>query len=158
MTIKELKEMIHLMEEHGLSELEVEKEGLKIKLKREPSGKIVPMEMPFSPPSFQAPGRAAQVIPPAAGQQVARETAEDQNVVIVRSPMVGTFYTAPAPDTPPYVNKGKTVAKGDVLCIIEAMKLMNEIKSDVSGLLLDILVENGQPVEFDQPLFKIQKV
>jgi acetyl-CoA carboxylase biotin carboxyl carrier protein len=88
---------------------------------------------------------------------MARDTTEEANVVIVHSPMVGTFYTAPAPDAPPYVSVGKRVAEGDVLCLIEAMKLMNEIKSDLSGVLTDILVENGQPVEFDQPLFKIQK-
>ena len=155
MTIKELKEMIHLMEEHGLSELEIEKEGLKVRLKRGPTGKVVaetvagasPLPIPTIP--FHA------ILP--SGQQVARETAEEANVVMIRSPMVGTFYAAPAPDVPPYVTKGKQVKEGDVLCIVEAMKLMNEIKSDVSGVLLDILVENGQPVEFDQPLFKVQK-
>ena len=154
MTLKEIKEMINLMEEYGLSELEVEKEGLKIRLKRGPSGKVVaestvgsPLPLPVSP--VQA------IFPP--GQQVARETVEEANVVIVRSPMVGTFYAAPAPDVASYVTKGKPVKEGDVLCIVEAMKLMNEIKSDVSGVLLDILVENGQPVEFDQPLFKVQK-
>ena len=154
MTIKELKEMINLMEEHGLSELEVEKEGLKIRLKRGPSGKIVPE--PLNYPSTAPGSHEVKAIPPM-GQQVARDTEEDANVIVVRSPMVGTFYGAPSPDSPPYVAKGKKVAEGDVLCIIEAMKLMNEIKSDVGGIVLDVLVENGQPVEFDQPLFKIQK-
>ena len=87
---------------------------------------------------------------------MARESAEEANVVVVRSPMVGTFYASPAPDAAPYVTKGKKVAEGDVLCIIEAMKLMNEIKSDVSGILLELLVETGQPVEFDQPLFVLE--
>jgi acetyl-CoA carboxylase biotin carboxyl carrier protein len=156
MTIKELKEMIHLMEEHGLMELEVEKEGLKIRLKREPSGKIVPVEVPLMTPSVRAGGREVTAIPPV-GQQKARETEDESNIVMVRSPMVGTLYSAPAPDAVPYVTKGKNIAKGDVLCIIEAMKLMNEIKSDIAGILLEILIENGQPVEFDQALFKIQK-
>ena len=142
------------MEEHGLSELEVEKEGLKIRLKRGPSGKVMAeSSLPGSPAT---PVREVHAIP-AAGQQVARETVEEANVLIVRSPMVGTYYAAPAPDAAPYVTKGKRMVEGDVLCIIEAMKLMNEIKSDVSGTLLEILVETGQPVEFDQPLFKIQK-
>lgn len=154
MTLKELKEMINLMEEHGLSELEVEKEGLKIRLKRGPSGKVVSETIPMSGTIPSAPH--AQAVP-AVGQQVARDTVEDANGVIIRSPMVGTFYSAPAPDAAPYVAKGKRVNEGDVLCIIEAMKLMNEIKSDVGGILSEILVENGQPVEFDQPLFKIQK-
>ena len=156
MTLKELKEMINLMEEHNLSELEMEKEGLKIRLKRGPSGKIVPEEtvLSSSPPAVSQ----REVSPlPLVGQQMARDTVEEANRVSVRSPMVGTFYAAPAPDVAPYVTKGKRVAEGDVLCIIEAMKLMNEIKSDVSGLILEVLVENGQPVEFDQPLFKIQK-
>ena len=156
MTLKELKEMIHLMEEHGLSELEVEKEGLKIRLKRGPTGKIIP-ETSYSVPAMAAAPSTATVQTPAVGQQTARETVEEANVILVRSPMVGTFYSAPAPDAAPYVAPGKKVAVGDVLCIIEAMKLMNEIKSDVSGALLEILIENGQPVEFDQPLFKIQK-
>lgn len=155
MTLKELKEMINLMEEHSLSEIEIEKEGLKIKLKRGPSGKVVTEQMPMMSqiPTAPAPMQAAAP----AGQQTARETADDANTLIVRSPMVGTFYAAPAPDAAPYVMKGKSVKVGDVLCIIEAMKLMNEIKSDVGGIVQDILVENGQPVEFDQPLFKVQK-
>ena len=157
MTLKELKEMFNLMEEHGLAELEVEKEGLKIRLKREASGKIVTQEAVLAPQLLTpAANPVAQPIAPA-GQQVARETVEEANVLIVRSPMVGTYYSAPAPDAALYVVKGKKISEGDVLCIIEAMKLMNEIKSDVSGLLLEILVETGQPVEFDQPLFKIQK-
>ena len=158
MTLKELKEMINLMEEHGLSELEVEKEGLKIRLKRGPSGKIVPESAPFPVSALRhpIPSQETQPIPPV-GQQMPRETLEEQNMVMVRSPMVGTFYAAPAPDTSPYVTKGQRVADGDVLCIIEAMKLMNEIKSDFHGIVTDVLVENGQPVEFDQPLFRIQK-
>ena len=154
MTLKELKEMINLMEEHGLMELEVEKEGLKIRLKRGPSGQIVHEAVPYNP-SAAGQRRETPAIPPV-GQQVPRETVEAENTVMVRSPMVGTFYSAPGPDAPPYVAKGKRVADGDVLCIIEAMKLMNEIKSDFHGTVTEVLVENGQPVEFDQPLFKIQ--
>lgn len=156
MTLKEIKEMINLMEEHGLTELEVEKDGLKIRLKKGPSGKVTAETLPMmsQPASMAVP--TVHSIPPA-GQQVARETVEEANVVVIRSPMVGTFYASPAPDAAPYISKGKRVATGDVLCIIEAMKLMNEIKSDLSGTVTEILVENGQPVEFDQPLFKIQK-
>lgn len=139
--------MINLMQEHGLSELEIEKNGFKIRLKKGASGAIVREETvplttaPFSE-KLTAPAQVAE-----------REAA---GVVIVRSPMVGTFYAAPAPDVEPYVARGKEIVSGDVLCIIEAMKLMNEIKSEVSGRIIDVLVQNGQPVEFDQPLFKIQ--
>ena len=154
MTLKEIKEMINLMEEYGLSELEIEKEGLKIRLKRGPSGKVVAESAISQLPSTPV-HTVSSVL--SAGQQVARETVEEANVLIVRSPMVGTFYAAPAPDAAPYVTKGKVVKEGDVLCIIEGMKLMNEIKCDVSGVVLELLVENGQPVEFDQSLFKLQK-
>ena len=149
MTIKELKEMINLMQEHGLTELEIEKNGFKIRLKKGASGAVVQEEV-YSSPRLAKEERASQA---AESQQ-----SEEVGVTIIRSPMVGTFYAAPAPDVEPYAVRGKDVKTGDVLCIIEAMKLMNEIKTEVSGRIADILVENGQSVEFDQPLFKIQKV
>lgn len=93
------------------------------------------------------------------GKKEAPEKApeEDKNTVEVKSPMVGTFYRAPSPDSPPYVETGDQVNKDSVLCIVEAMKLMNEIKAEISGSVVDILVENGQPVEYGQPMFKIKK-
>lgn len=147
MTIKELKEMINLMQEHGLVELEIERNGFKIKLKKASSGQIVQESIPSISPSREERPR----------QVTEAKAVDEPGVVVVRSPMVGTFYLAPAPDAEPYVSRGADVKAGDVLCIIEAMKLMNEIKSDISGRLTEILAENGQPVEFDQPLFKIQK-
>ena len=152
MTIKELKEMINLMQEHGLIELEIEKNGFKIRLKKGGSGTIVQEEISSLP-------RASRSSKEEKSSQIANsDAAEEPGVSIIRSPMVGTFYAAPAPDAEPYVARGKEVKEGDVLCIIEAMKLMNEIKAEVSGKVIDILVESGQPVEFDQPLFKIQKL
>jgi acetyl-CoA carboxylase biotin carboxyl carrier protein len=155
MNIKELKELLQLMADHGLNEVEIEKEGMKIKLKKGMSGKFVadpsegrPMMIPM-PASASA---AAMVAVPEAPK-----AADNPNITSVKSPMVGTFYASPAPDQPVYVTPGKKVKEGDVLCIVEAMKLMNEIKSEVSGTVTEILVKNGQPVEFDQPLFKIQK-
>ena len=149
MTIKELKEMINLMQEHGLTELEIEKNGFKIRLKKGVGGAIVKEEGFASSQAIQLEKPLSPAVP---------KDIEAAGVTIVRSPMVGTFYITPAPDAEPYVTRGKDVAVGDVLCIIEAMKLMNEIKSEVSGRVVDILVESGQPVEFDQPLFKIQKL
>ena len=149
MTIKELKEMINLMQEHGLTELEIEKNGFKVRLKKGPSGAIVQEELSAASRVIQE-GKAPHAI--------SAQAIEEAGVTVVRSPMVGTFYTAPAPDAEPYVTRGKDVKQGDVLCIIEAMKLMNEIKTEVSGRVVDVLVESGQPVEFDQPLFKIQKL
>ena len=156
MTIKELKEMINLMEEHSLSEIEIEKEGLKIKIKREPSGKVVTEQMPMMPqiPMVSMPAQA----PAPSGQQTARESNDDANVLAVRSPMVGTFYASPAPDAAPFTDMGQLVEEGQVVCIIEAMKLMNEIKSDVKGKIVETLVNNGDPVEFGQPLFALEPV
>jgi acetyl-CoA carboxylase biotin carboxyl carrier protein len=154
MNLKEIKEILEMMEAHGLTEFELEKNGVKLKLSKSASGNITVTPQGFSAPmmSMAAPGPMQ-----AAAPQVAGPAAEDPNVFVVRSPMVGTFYAAPAPDKPPYVQKNDTVQTNDVLCIIEAMKLMNEIKSEVSGKIIEILVNNGEPVEFDQPLFKVQK-
>ena len=142
--------MINLMQEHGLSELEIEKNGFKIRLKKGLSGAIVPEEVSLVRQAAGGSGHMTQM-------SAARAT-EEAGMTIVKSPMVGTFYASPAPDADPYVTRGKDVKNGDVLCIIEAMKLMNEIKTEVSGRVVEILIENGQPVEFDQPLFKIQKL
>ena len=155
MNIKELKEVLQLMAEHSLSEIEIEKEGMKIRLKKGGGGRFVSENEGVS---MVMPMHAASM-PPASisGAQPLSKAAEPDNVIIVKSPMVGTFYAAPGPDQPVYVTPGKKVSSGDVLGIIEAMKLMNEIKGEVTGTVLEVLVKNGQPVEFDQPLFKIQK-
>ena len=151
MNLKELKEIINLMKEHGLTELEIEKDGFKIRLKKT-NGQFIAHEEVFTQPRVQAAPQVPQAQAPAvpAGQPVA-----NANEILVRSPMVGTFYSAPAPDQPPYVNVGSTIKNDDVLCIIEAMKLMNEIKSEIGGRIVEMLVENGTPVEFDQPLFRV---
>lgn len=154
MNIKELKEVLQLMADHSLTEIEIEKEGMKIRLKKGGNGKYIsegdmPMVIPM-PTQAAAPAASGNVA-------VAPKAVDAPNVVVVKSPMVGTFYASPGPDQPVYVTGGKKVSEGDVLCIVEAMKLMNEIKSEVSGTVVEVLVKNGQPVEFDQPLFKIQK-
>ena len=153
MNLKEMKEMLQLMAEHGLTEIEIEKDGLKVKLKKGVSVPFVTEETRIQNPVFVPfPGGPEPVAAIAS-----RSQEENPNVFTVKSPMVGTFYSSPAPEQPSYVAPGKKIKDGDVLCIIEAMKLMNEIKSEISGTVLEILVKNGQPVEFDQPLFKIQK-
>jgi len=151
MNIKEIKELLELMAEHNVGEIEIEKDNAKIKLRKMATGGIVVQSTPqMVAPILRAPAQAEA--PLAAAQPVAEE-----GVTIVRSPMVGTFYASPAPDQPAYVSAGKAVKDGDVLCIIEAMKLMNEIKSEVSGTVIEILVQNGQTVEYDQPILKIKK-
>jgi acetyl-CoA carboxylase biotin carboxyl carrier protein len=147
MNIKEIKEMINLMNENDLSELEVEKEGLKVRLKKGPGGtieKFIEKVVPEGPLATtpRVPGEQA---PPAASK-----------TVDIKSPMVGTFYKAPAPDAAPFVKAGDSIDVGQVVCIIEAMKLMNEIKSEVKGKIASVLVENADPVEFGQPLFLVE--
>ena len=150
MNIKELKEMINLMNENGLSELEVEKQGLRIRLKKGAGGTIE---------------RIVERVAPEAGVPAAGVPAEQQPTVAVqagpkaveiKSPMVGTFYKASSPDTPPLVKVGDNIEVDQVVCIIEAMKLMNEIKSEVKGKVVSVLIENADPVEFGQTLFLVE--
>ncbi len=147
--LKEIKEMIQLMNEHHLLELEVEREGMKIRLKK--SGETIVQSViaaPVAAPATAAPVPAAPVAAPAPAA----------NRTPIKSPMVGTFYRAPAPDAPPFVESGQTIEVGQVICIIEAMKLMNEIKAEVKGRVVDIPIQNGDPVEFGQPLFMLEPV
>jgi len=150
MYIKEIKDMINLMNENGLTELEVEKEGVRICLKKGTGG-VVERMVEYSPP------QSAQAAPQANTQTKTAETAV-KNGIEIKSPMVGTFYRAPSPEAPPYVNMGDMVEPGQVVCIIEAMKLMNEIKSEVKGKLIDIQADNAEPVEFGQALFVVEPV
>jgi len=137
---KELKELIDFMNEHKLSELEIEEEGKRVKLKKNSANSPVLIK--------------ENIIPQAAQENKEQHT--DKNTIEIKSPMVGTFYRAPSPGAKPYVDVGDEIKPGDILCIIEAMKLMNEIKSDVSGKVTKILTENAEPVEFGQTLFVIE--
>ena len=147
MNLKEIKEMIALMNENNLTELEIEKDGLKVRLKKTIRGieddrveKVSPAPpriLPHPVAEEEAPGVSARMIE-------------------IKSPMVGTFYKSPSPDAPPFVEVGQDIEAGQVICIIEAMKLMNEIKSDVKGKVQEILVESAEPIEFGQVLFTIE--
>lgn len=147
MNIKEIKEMIQLMNENGLAEIELEKDGLKIRLKKSGSG-VEQVVMHETRPA----ARAAQE--PAEPRETPKAPAAARTTI--KSPMVGTFYASPAPDAPPFVQPGSQVEIGQVICIIEAMKLMNEIKAEVRGRIAEIPVNNGDPVEFGQPLFILE--
>lgn len=151
MNIKEIKEVIYLMNEHGLTEIEIEKDGLKLRLKKGPSGiqqELVPVFAAHTAPTGAA--MSQQVLSQAKESEPARGLTE------IKSPMVGTFYRAPAPDAAAYVQEGQEIEVGQVVCIIEAMKLMNEIKSEVKGKIVKILVEQADPVEFGQVLFLVE--
>ncbi len=152
MNLKEIKELLDLMQEHQIASLEFEKGDVKLKLNKNVAP-VMPMEAPrmMAIPAAAAAPSAVPVAPSAA------PAANDPNVVTVRSPMVGTYYASPAPDQPAYIKVGQSVKEGDVLCIVEAMKLMNEIKAEMSGVIAEVLLENGQPIEYDQPIVKIRK-
>ena len=147
MNLKEIKEMIQLMNENGLSEFEMEKDGLKIRLRKGPGGSVEP-SIVYEPHSPVSSARPAEVN--------GKEHAGSAKSAQIKSPMVGTFYSSPAPDAASFVQVGSAVEVGQVICIIEAMKLMNEIKSEVRGKIVEVLVHNGDPVEFGQPLFLVE--
>lgn len=159
MDLQYLEQIIKLFEESTLSELEIEEEGARVTLGRKSEtpmfAAMPPMQyaMP-SAPAAAAPTPAASAAPAAGGAPAAATGAANQHQV--KSPIVGTFYRAPAPDADQYVQVGQHVDVGTTLCIIEAMKLMNEIESDAAGTIVKILVENGQPVEYGQPLFIVE--
>jgi len=149
MNLKEIREIINLMNENGLMEVEIEREGAKVKLKKT-SGESAQV--------YHAP-----IAAPIASAAVAKASGEDTVTVNVnhreiKSPMVGTFYAAPAPDADPFVTIGQIVNVGQVVGIVEAMKLMNEIKSEVKGKIVEASIENAQPVEFGQALFVVESV
>jgi acetyl-CoA carboxylase biotin carboxyl carrier protein len=160
MNQKELKELIDFLIERDISEFELERGDVKVRIKRgaelQPA-MIQHVPMVSAAPAVQAPvhGAAASAgHPPAAAQPAATE----ENLHIVKSPIVGTFYESPSPGAPPFAKPGDNVSPGQVLCIIEAMKLMNEIECDVAGEFVKRLVNNSQPVEYGQPLFAIRPI
>ncbi len=149
---EELRKLIALLEEKNLTQFELEVEGFKIRLSRSPGNAAGPAQVVFTPAVSESAARMMAT----KGEIPTPAPAEDKNIHYVTSPMVGTFYRAPSPTSPPFVDIGDSVRKGQTLCIVEAMKLMNEIECDVNGLVVDILVENGKPVEYGQRLFAIK--
>ena len=149
MNLKEIKEIIALMNENNLNEIEIERDGLKLKLKKSAGGEgLVVSPTHYAVESLPAPKAAPVAIPTASGAADASKNTKD-----IKSPMVGTFYRAPSPEAEPFVEVGQTVEVGQVVCIVEAMKLMNEIKSEVRGKVTEVSVQNAEPVEFGQTLF-----
>src|SRR5213075_1954403 len=147
MDLRKLKKLIDLVEESGISELEITECEEKVKIVKGGVASVVVPAVAAPMAAAAAPALAS----PAAAPAVAAEAAPEGHVV--KAPMVGTFYRSPSPDAKVFVEVGQAVKEGDTICIIEAMKLMNEIEADASGSVKAILVENGQPVEYGQPLF-----
>jgi acetyl-CoA carboxylase biotin carboxyl carrier protein len=145
--LKTIKQVVELMNRADLSEFELEEEGLKLRLCRKTTATTVEYA-----PAHPVPA----AMPAPATPEAAAKPVEDKSISIIKSPMVGTFYRAASPDSPPFVEIGSKVSDDSTVCIIEAMKVMNEIASELKGVITEILVENGEPVEYGQPLFKIK--
>lgn len=158
MNQKELKELIEFLIEKDIAEFELERGDVKVRIKRAGESVHVPDSRFYAVQSAPSPVElvAASPVAPAAPPEATKAAEPAEELHAVRSPIVGTFYEAPSPGAPPFVKPGDTVAVGQVLCIVEAMKLMNEIESELEGSVLQILVENGHPVEYGEPLFKIK--
>ena len=148
MNLKEIKEMIALMNENGLMELEIEKDGMRIKLKR--SG--------LEQQNISAPiiVEREKIKEESSKEETRPQKEASAKTIEIKAPMVGTFYRAPSPEAAPYVEVGQVISPGDVICIIEAMKLMNEIKAEVKGKIIEALADNAEPVEFGQPMFLLE--
>lgn len=152
MDINLIRKLIKLVEESNITEFTVEEGDLKIKISKECTVKSMPAQV--STVNYSVPVSSTE--PVALKENKNEEIQNDAKLHVVKSPIVGTFYKAPAPDKPEYVKPGDKVTKGTVLCIVEAMKLMNEIECDVDGTVEKVLVENAKPVEYNQPLFLIR--
>jgi acetyl-CoA carboxylase biotin carboxyl carrier protein len=152
MDLRKLKKLIDLVEESGIAELELTEGEEKVRISRQPAGGQM---MQFAPAYMQPHMMQAPAAPAAPAADPAPIAAPALDGHVVKSPMVGTFYRSPSPDAKAFVDVGSSVSAGDTLCIIEAMKLLNEIEADKSGVIKAILVENGQPVEYGEPLFVI---
>ena len=166
MDLKQIKQIIELMKRAELNEFAVEEEGFKLKIRRGGAGGptrtsnppfVVAADNPAYATTPPIPMPAAAPAPAAANPAATGgDPAEDKNVTYIKSPMVGTFYSAPSPDAKPFADNGSKVSETSVVCIIEAMKIMNEIQAEVKGTVLEVLVENGEPVEYGQRLFKVK--
>ncbi len=157
MELKEIKELIKLVSEYGVSEVEVEKGDFKIAIKKTYEGVISApaVSIPVAPVIHQAPAAPAVIAAAPAAPAVA-PASNDAHLLTIKSPMIGTFYASASPDKPAFVKPGDEIKAGKVVCIIEAMKLFNEIESEISGRIVKVLVENSSPVEYDQPLFLVE--
>jgi len=155
MDIKEIQSLIKFVAKSGASEVKLETDDIKITIRTGPSGSgsettyVQQIPVPAQPVTPAAPAA------PQPTQEEVKKESDDSKYITIKSPIIGTFYRKPSPDKPAFVEVGDTIGKGDVLCVIEAMKLFNDIESEVSGKIVKVLVEDSSPVEFDQPLFLI---
>lgn len=153
MNLDEIRQILDMVREHELAEFELEQDGVKLRLRK--GGVVVATAPALAMPAVAA-APAATVAAPVAAPANPAAAEDGLELAVVTAPIVGTFYRSPSPDAPSFVEVGTRVKQGQTLCIIEAMKLMNEIEADASGIIIGILVEDGAPVEYGQPLFKIR--
>lgn len=155
MDIRKIKKLIEMVEESGIAELEIHEGEESVRISRHNSSAAQAFAMPHYMPSpvmeMPAPGKIPTTV-----DNASAEKEQEISGHLVKSPMVGTFYRAPSPTSQPFIEEGQTIKQGDTLCIIEAMKILNQINADKTGTVTKILVENGSPVEYDQPLFVIE--
>ena len=157
MDIKQIQDLIRFVAKSGVNEVSIEQNEFKITIKTNQAATIVHANVPVETVAVPAPQPVAQVAAAPAGPVAAAPADDDTSKYItIKSPMIGTFYRSSSPDKPLFVNVGDEISAGSVLCIIEAMKLFNEIESEISGKIVKILVENASPVEYDQPLFLVE--
>ncbi len=160
MDIKQIQELIKFVHKSGVNEVSIEEKDFKITIKTNQAPTVVNASIPAAAPVAMAPQAAAPApaapIAPAPAGQAASPAADESNYITVKSPMIGTFYRSSSPDKPVLVNVGDEIKPGQVLCIVEAMKLFNEIESEVSGRIVKVLVDNASPIEYDQPLFLVE--
>ncbi|TJY59356.1 acetyl-CoA carboxylase biotin carboxyl carrier protein [Sinimarinibacterium sp. CAU 1509] len=156
MDLRKIKTLIELVEQSGISELEVREGEESVRISRQQAQLAQPIQYVTAPPAAQAAPAPAAAAPASAPAAPAAAAEPATNRHLVRAPMVGTFYRSPSPGAKSFVEVGQTVKAGQVLCIIEAMKMLNQIESDKAGVVVEILVDNEKPVEFDQPLFAIE--
>lgn len=152
MDIRKVKKLIELVDESGIDELEIHEGEESVRISRHSQYQAMAAAPVYA---VQSPAPVTASAPAAAEPSAAQQPATQLNGTVIRSPMVGTFFRAPSPAAPAFVEVGQSVKKGDILCIVEAMKMMNHIEAESSGVINAILAENGQPVEYDQPLFTI---
>lgn len=160
LNMAEIRELADLVDEHGFTDFEFQNENIRIRLSKNPAPQFLQAAQPFQNAPVSAPVGAPASETKPAPTEIETEQAEtdsDADLHKIISPIVGTFYRSPSPDKDPYVKEGSSVSADTVVCIVEAMKLMNEIQAEVSGEVVKIYVENGQPVEYGQPLFGIKK-
>ncbi|WP_372629695.1 acetyl-CoA carboxylase biotin carboxyl carrier protein [Cohnella sp.] len=155
--LSEIKELIKLVDQTSVHELEIENEGMRLSIRKPGRTEVVNVQAPSFPTTYLPSAPIAQTAPAAPSEEAkAAPAADTSNLHRIVSPMVGTFYRSPSPDASPFVNIGDRVSDKTVVCILEAMKLMNPLEAEVKGEIVDILVENGQLVEFGQPLFLVK--